>query len=95
MCASWLQSFVPPTCFQQIHRVSGFLVCFCLVFGAVQIYVSFCAEYALKNLLTRSAIRLAEMMCRDNRNQKVVGSLHRFVFFLFDFLKNTFPYTLA
>lgn len=23
-----LQSFVPPTCLQQIHRVSGFLVCF-------------------------------------------------------------------
>lgn len=53
---SWLQSFVPPTCLQQIHRVSGFLVCFCLVFGAVQIYVLFCAAYALKDLLTRTAI---------------------------------------
>lgn len=67
MCASQLQPFVPPTCLQQIHRVSGFLV-FCLIFGAVQIYVLFCAAYALKNLLTRTAVRLAEMMCRDNRN---------------------------
>lgn len=56
-----------PTRLQQIHRVSGFLVCFRLLFGAVQIYVLFRAAYALKNLLTRTAARLAEMMWRDNR----------------------------
>lgn len=74
--------------------MSGFLVC-CLVFGAMQIFVLFCAAYALKDLLTRTA-RFAEMMYRDNRNHKVVGSMHRFFFSpLFDFLKNIFLYTVA
>lgn len=85
-----------------LHASNRYIGCLgfwfaCLVFGAMQIFVLFCAAYALKDLLTRTASRFAEMMYRDNRNHKVVGSLHRFFFFspLFDFLKNIFLYTVA
>lgn len=96
MCVSQLQSFIPPTCLRQLHRVSGFLVWFSLkIFGAIQIYILICAAYALKNLLTGTAVPLAKMMGRDNRNQKgVIRSLHRFLLLIL-FLKVDFSVAMV
>lgn len=44
-------------------------------------FVPVSAAYALSNLLTRTAVPLAETMHRDKRNQKRVESLHKCFFF--------------
>lgn len=46
-------------------------------------FIPVSAAYALSNLLTRTAVPLAETMRRDKRNQKRVESLHKCFFFFF------------
>lgn len=65
---------------------------FTLIFGAIQICILFRAAHALKILLTITAVSFAKTMGKDNRNQKLAGSLHRFFTLLILFLKFDFSF---